>query len=84
MCWRWGCLVGDLKAMERAAEFAERADDKAVWSRLAKAQLAEGCGACYRLLPEGGRPQDWPEVVSAAEVPIATRSSFLTVMAALT
>ena len=37
-----GVLVGDLKAMERAAEFAERADDKAVWSRLAKAQLAEG------------------------------------------
>ena len=63
-----GVLVGDLKAMERAAEFAERADDKAVWSRLAKAQLAEGLLApAIASYLKADDHKDWPEVVSAAE-----------------
>ena len=63
-----GVLVGDLKAMESAAEFAERADDKAVWSRLAKAQLAEGLLApSIASYLKADDHKDWPEVVSAAE-----------------
>ena len=63
-----GVLVGDLKAMERAAEFAERADDKAVWSRLAKAQLAEGLLApAIASYLKADDHKDWPQVVSAAE-----------------
>ena len=71
-----GVLVGDLKAMEShgrlgGAEghaFAERADDKAVWSRLAKAQLAEGLLApSIASYLKADDHKDWPEVVSAAE-----------------
>ena len=63
-----GVLVGDLKAMERATEFAERADDKKVWLRLAKAQLAEGLLApAIASYLKADDHKDWPQVVSAAE-----------------
>lgn len=38
-----GVILDYLDDMERATEFADRVNEPAVWSRLAKAQLAHGC-----------------------------------------
>jgi clathrin heavy chain len=63
-----GVLVDDLKAMERASEFAERADDKQVWSRLAKAQLGGGLLApAIASYLKADDHKDHVEVIAAAE-----------------
>ncbi|KAJ8601991.1 hypothetical protein CTAYLR_002731 [Chrysophaeum taylorii] len=65
-----GVLVDLIRNMERASEFAERVNAPAVWSRLAKAQLAEGgahMDAAIASYIKASDPANYLEVIQAAE-----------------
>ncbi|CAM9468946.1 unnamed protein product [Discosporangium mesarthrocarpum] len=61
-------LVDHLKALDRAKDFAERVQDKAVWSKVAKAQLDEDmCVEAIASYIKAEDPTYYTEVIEAAE-----------------
>ncbi|KAH8049268.1 hypothetical protein JL720_15657 [Aureococcus anophagefferens] len=63
-----GVLVDLVRNLERASEFAERVNEAGVWSRLAKAQLAEDLiAAAVASFIKAGDATCYGEVIAAAE-----------------
>ncbi|KAK7235859.1 clathrin heavy chain [Aureococcus anophagefferens] len=63
-----GVLVDLARNLERASEFAERVNEAGVWSRLAKAQLAEDLiAAAVASFIKAGDATCYGEVIAAAE-----------------
>ncbi|CAM9417931.1 unnamed protein product, partial [Phaeothamnion confervicola] len=61
-------LVDHLKALDRAKEFAERVQDKAVWSKLAKAQLDDDMvNEAIASYIKAEDPSFYTEVIDSAE-----------------
>lgn len=60
-------LIENIKNLDRAYEFAEKCNEPAVWSLLAKAQLSEGLvKEAIDSFIKAGEPADYMDVVSAA------------------
>lgn len=60
-------LIENIKNLDRAYEFAEKCNEPAVWSLLAKAQLGEGLvKEAIDSFIKAGEPSDYMDVVSAA------------------
>lgn len=60
-------LIENIKNLDRAYEFAEKCNEPAVWSLLAKAQLNEGLvKEAIDSFIKAGEPSDYMDVVSAA------------------
>lgn len=61
-------LVDKIRDLDRAKEFAERVNAKAVWSKLAKAQLdADQVSEAIQSYIKAKDPSDYIQVISAAE-----------------
>lgn len=60
-------LIENIKNLDRAYEFAEKCNEPAVWSLLAKAQLSDGLvKEAIDSFIKAGEPADYMDVVSAA------------------
>lgn len=61
-------LIDNIKNLDRAYEFAEKCNEPAVWSLLAKAQLSEGLvKEAIDSYIKAGEPTDYMDVVAAAQ-----------------